>query len=235
MDIANKINHAIQKNKTGLLKSYARTVGKSLSPNQKEILEDGMRKHEYNIDNFKDAAIGKKIILEIGFGMGEHLLNLMQHKDSDEYLFLGCEVYLNGVIRVISTCKKLNLTNYMLHTGGFDELINILPDNSLDKLYMLFPDPWPKRKQQKKRLFNAFRLDAIKSKLKDNANLFFASDIDDYFAQVVNIIKKDENFKLDENFSDPHKYYINTKYHNKAIAENRIPQFLKCSLKKTLP
>lgn len=93
--------------------------------------------------------------------------------------------------------------------------------------YILFPDPWHKRRYLKKRLFNQERLCLFKKKLKNKGFISFASDIEDYFDSAKSILENDNDFKiLEKDFTIPHTDYIQTKYHTKAINENRTVQFI---------
>jgi release factor glutamine methyltransferase len=103
-----------------------------------------------------------------------------------------------------------------------------MPDNILEGIYILFPDPWPKTKQLKKRILNTKRLSIFKKKLKDGGFLVFASDIDSYFEMVKKLFDNDESFKLHtQDFLHPHANYVTTKYHQKSIDAGRIARFLR--------
>jgi release factor glutamine methyltransferase len=115
----------------------------------------------------------------------------------------------------------------MLWPDDLDEMLEQMPNNSLDGFYVLFPDPWHKRRYLKKRLFNNERVALFKQKLKNNGFVAFASDIDDYFDAAKSILGNDPEFKLIGNDPlDPHPGYVQTKYHSKAINEGRVAQFV---------
>jgi tRNA (guanine-N7-)-methyltransferase len=106
-------------------------------------------------------------------------------------------------------------------------MFNKLPKDSLNAIYILFPDPWPKTKQKKRRLICPERLQIFASKLHDKGKLYFASDIDDYVNSVEELIKQSSAFSMIDNPNNiPHNGYIQTKYHGKAIEEGRIARFL---------
>lgn len=210
-----------------LNRSFSRRIGKSLSTLQKELLEFELPKYLFvsnRINKYKNA------VLEIGFGMGEHFIH--QAKLNSETLFIGAEPYLNGVANVLKLAQEHQVENFLLWPDDLDIILNDLPNEFLDGIFILFPDPWPKRKQNKKRILNNIRLDIFKSKLKNQGFLVFASDIENYFDASKILVTSDSSFKLiDENFEIPHKNYIITKYHQKAIANDRVPKFLKAMLK----
>jgi release factor glutamine methyltransferase len=109
-------------------------------------------------------------------------------------------------------------------------MLENMPDHSLDGIYILFPDPWHKRRYLKKRLVNKDRLDIFKIKLKVGGFIAFASDIEDYFEDVKELFMQDNQLIINTNFLSPHEGYITTKYHQKAIKENRLARFIQAKL-----
>ncbi|AFC70655.1 bifunctional N5-glutamine S-adenosyl-L-methionine-dependent methyltransferase/tRNA (m7G46) methyltransferase [Rickettsia australis str. Cutlack] len=158
--------------------------------------------------------------------MGEHFIN--QAKMNPDTLFIGVEIYLNGVANVLKLAAEQNIKNFLLFPNNLDLILNDLPNNSLDGIYILFPDPWIKNKQKKKRIFNKERLKVLQDKLKDNGNLVFASDIENYFYAAIELIKQNGNFEIMNNndYLTSHDNYVMTKYHQKSIKENRTPKFM---------
>lgn len=172
-----------------LNRSYARRIGKSLSSLQQNLLDTELPKYLFSKEKLID-----EVFIEIGFGMGEHFIN--QAKMNPNALFIGVEVYLNGVANVLKLAGRQNITNFLLFPNNLDFILNDLPNNSLDSIYILFPNPWTKNKQKKKRIFNKERLKVLQDKLKDNGNLVFASDIENYFYEVIERIEQNGNFEL---------------------------------------
>lgn len=208
-----------------LNRSFSRRIGKSLSVTQKNLLEFDLPAHLYSHDALSSKALDKRVILEIGFGMGEHFINLA--KLNPDTIFIGAEPYLNGVANVLKLAKDEQLTDFLLWPDDLDIILNDMPDDILHGIYILFPDPWPKTKQQKKRILNIERLKIFKKKLKDGGFLVFASDIDSYFEASKKLIDSDSSFKLaTEEFTLPHAGYITTKYHQKSIDAGRTARFL---------
>jgi tRNA (guanine-N7-)-methyltransferase len=89
------------------------------------------------------------VALEVGFGGGEHLAVLAREKP--DWGFLGCEPYLNGVAQLLVKIEEARLDNIRLYRGDARDVIERLPHASLDAVYVLFPDPWPKRRHWKRR------------------------------------------------------------------------------------
>ncbi|MGL4226689.1 MAG: bifunctional peptide chain release factor N(5)-glutamine methyltransferase PrmC/tRNA (guanosine(46)-N7)-methyltransferase TrmB, partial [Rickettsia sp.] len=198
-----------------LTRSYARRIGKSLSGLQQNLLDNELPKYLFSKEKLIDEK--RKIFLEIGFGMGEHFIN--QAKLNPDTLLIGVEVYLNGVANALKLAAEHNITNFLLFPNNLDFILNDLSNNSLDGIYILFPDPWIKNKQKKKRIFNKERLKILQDKLKDNGNLVFASDIENYFYEVIELIEQNGNFKImhKDDYLKPHDNYVITKYHQKAV------------------
>ncbi|ABV75537.1 bifunctional N5-glutamine S-adenosyl-L-methionine-dependent methyltransferase/tRNA (m7G46) methyltransferase [Rickettsia akari str. Hartford] len=217
-------NRVIEISSITLNRSYARRVGKSLSGVQQNLLDNELLK--YLFSKAKLESEKRKVFLEIGFGMGEHFIN--QAKMNPDTLFIGVEVYLNGVANVLKLAAEQNIKNFLLFPNNLDLILNDLPNNSLDGIYILFPDPWIKNKQKKKRIFNKERLKVLQDKLKDNGNLVFASDIENYFYEAIELIKQHGNFEImnNDDYLTSHDNYVMTKYHQKAIKENRTPKFM---------
>ena len=208
-------------------KTFARRIAKSLTNSNKRALADILPSRNstqiVHLDNYD------KKYLEIGFGMGEHFVNMV--KNDPTSLYIGAEVFINGVANVLKQLTHEN-TNYLIWPDDVDLLIEQIPPQSLDGIYILFPDPWHKRRYLKKRLLNKARLTTFKSKIKNGGFISFASDIEDYFSNVKYLLQEDEKLKIeDKDHCIPHAGYIPTKYHLKAIKEGRKPQFITAFLK----
>ncbi|ABV78583.1 bifunctional N5-glutamine S-adenosyl-L-methionine-dependent methyltransferase/tRNA (m7G46) methyltransferase [Rickettsia bellii OSU 85-389] len=171
-------------------------------------IREHLRTYKEDVANFSSST---SIFLEIGFGMGEHFIN--QAKMNPDKLFIGVEVYLNGVANVLKLAEEQNITNFLLFPNNLDFILHDLPNNSLDRIYILFPDPWIKNRQKKKRILNKERLTILQTKLKNKGSLIFTSDIENYFEEVVELIKQNGNFQItnEDNYSKPHDNYIITK------------------------
>lgn len=206
-------------------KSFARRIGKKLSKSNQDLLNNILPNILFSPEKMNNTQF-KKTFLEIGFGMGEHFLH--QVASHNENLYIGAEVYLNGVANILKYTKNNNL---LLWPDDIDLILDQIPQNSLDGIYVLFPDPWHKRRNLKRRLMNINRISKLKILLKKGGFVFFASDIEDYFNDVVKIIDHDSDWVIDNNdFSVAHEDYVTTKYHKKAIHEGRNIRFLNASL-----
>jgi release factor glutamine methyltransferase len=207
-----------------LNKTFARRIGKSLSDINKKLLKESLPEYLYSAENLTYSPFKKKY-LEIGFGMGEHFIS--QVNSNPESLYIGVEVYLNGVANLLKQMPYYERDNFMIWPDDIDLILDNIPGSTFDGIYILFPDPWHKRRHLKKRLLNGERLKIIANKLKPGGFLSFASDIDDYFASVLKLLEANNSFEIKTaDPTIPHKGYSETKYHKKALKEGRIPQFL---------
>lgn len=211
-------------NQDRAIRSFSRRIGKRLSKSQQELLEEELPGFLVNPEHpLQKVESYKKAALEIGIGMAEHFIN--QCVLNPDTFFIGSEPYLNGIANCLKLAKEYKIKNFSLWPDDADLIIKNIPPNSLNKVFILFPDPWPKTKQKKRRFAQSTRIRAIKHKLKDRSELIFASDIKDYVTEVLSIAIS-EGFSYSNKKGGPHQGYVQTKYHSKAISEGREAQFL---------
>ena len=167
--------------------------------------------------NFEQIKLvkDKNFILEIGFGLGENLL--FQATKYPENYFIGIDPFINGVANVVQKAKELNLNNISILDTPVQKVLDNFSDNLFSKVFVLFPDPWMKNKQKKRRLLNYLFLEKILKKMRTKSTLIFATDDQDYFNFVIKEVsllrKKIDTFK----YSLGNKHPIaDTKYSNKA-------------------
>ncbi len=195
------------------IKSYARTIGKSLSSSSKVLLRDVLPEYNIPID---ELAKLENLNIEIGFGDGEHLYNLAINNPEDN--FLGVEVYLNGVCNLLKSCIVKKPLNLWIYPNDADLLLEHVPDEFVKAVYVLFPDPWPKLKHNKRRFLNLERINLIVRKLRPQGVFTFVTDVEEYFEQVNSLLLTNPLLKLTqvaENFE------FLTKYHKKALDQGK--------------
>ena len=206
---------------TQLNKSFSRRIGKSLSATQKDAIENLLPTYLLDPTSLPKA----NFVAEIGIGMGEHFIN--QAKNNPDIIHIGFEPYLNGIANALLLAQKDGITNIRLWPDDMDLIFGKLPDNCLNALYILFPDPWPKNNQKKRRIICDSRLQTFSTKMSEIGRLYFASDIEDYVNFVEKTLNHSKLFSIIDNPENtPHAGYIQTKYHGKAIEEDRIARFL---------
>jgi tRNA (guanine-N7-)-methyltransferase len=125
----------------------------------------------------------QKLWLEVGFGAGEHLVWQAEHH-SDTGL-IGAEPYEMGVAKLLTKLDEKPLNNVRIYEGDGREIIAALPDASLDRFFLLFPDPWPKTRHHKRRFLQVEMLDQLARVLKPGAELRFASDDKSYLPYAL--------------------------------------------------
>lgn len=174
------------------------------------------------------ASSKQQYWLEIGFGGGEHLLrNARAHPDIGH---LGCEPFINGLAKLVAAIGRSGLDNIRLHDDDAVDLLAQLPEASLDRIYLLYPDPWPKRRHHKRRFVSEATLAAFARVLKPDGLFCFASDIDHYVGWTLARLLKSPHFEwLAESAADwkhPWAGWESTRYEAKAFREERIPSYI---------
>jgi tRNA (guanine-N7-)-methyltransferase len=163
------------------LRTYGRIKSRSLKPRQARLMDDLLPRLVVPTDPFDPRALkpgAAAVWLEAGFGAGEHLATqAAAHPDT---LFLGAEPFVNGLGACLAHLDDAKLSNVRLQAGDVRALMALLPSSSIDRFYILFPDPWPKTRHRKRRLIQSdFIADAARV-MKPGARLRFATDWADY-------------------------------------------------------
>ncbi|MBF8247148.1 MAG: tRNA (guanosine(46)-N7)-methyltransferase TrmB [Rickettsia sp.] len=208
------------------IKSFARRKFKQISNSKYHVLEKNKSNFFTNINLDQLLEKGKSIELEIGFGNGEYLISRMIN--NPDTLFLACEVFLNGIINFLNLIEKYELKNYILFQDDIYNLLPNLPNHILTEVFILFPDPWPKTRQKKRRLVNYFFLNKIIPKLSKSSLIHFISDDENYISHTEELFQDCEYFSVNkyDNPSEILKNYSPTKYHRKALTKNKKVQYL---------
>ena len=187
--------------------------------------------HRYHITSHAqillDKSNFKKIILEIGFGNGENLINLA--KENSQNLYIGSEVYMAGIGQVLGAINANELTNIRLITGDIRLLIDKINESVFDEVLIICPDPWPKLKHHKRRMINSEFLDSIYKVLNPDGHLFMSTDWENYAESINESINQNSDFKILN--SSPYENIALTKFQQRAIEEGR--KIYPFSLQKT--
>jgi tRNA (guanine-N7-)-methyltransferase len=161
---------------------------------------------------------GGGVVLEIGFGGGEHLV--AQAAAYPGARFIGVEPFLNGVASCLRHIEESGVQNVRLHQGDAREVMARLPDGSLDLVYILFPDPWPKARHHKRRLIQAEFLDALARVMKPGAEVRFATDWANYAEWALEHLSADARFaSLSEKHDAPWPGHVTTRYEAKRLGD----------------
>lgn len=211
-------------------RTYGRRKGKALRPRQKLALEQRLPQMSVDLDSLQEFPAGcydrpvSEVWLEIGFGGGEHLIELASRKPDTG--FIGCEPFVNGVVKAVMAIDELRLTNVRLHAGDAVDLLAKLPKSSIGRVYLLYPDPWPKPRQHKRRFVSEENLNAIARVLRPGGQLRFASDIGDYCMWTLERIEASRDFEIvRRDAALPWPHWKSTRYEDKARREGRISSY----------
>ncbi len=217
---------------------YGRLKGKGLRDSQQEYLDKdlaalspGAVDWDANPDrNPLDLSTlfgGKPVWLETGFGGGEHMVH--QAAQNPDIGIIGCEPYINGVAMLLGKIRKAGCDNIAVHPGDVRDLFDVLPDESIDKAFLLYPDPWPKKRHHRRRFVTPEYLEPFHRALKPGAEFRVATDIPDYVRQTLEEVPRAGFEWLGERPSDwrtPWEDWISTRYEQKALREGRSPHYL---------
>ncbi len=163
---------------TTIRRLYGRRQGHKLRLGQAALVEELLPEIAVPDSGPLDATLlfgaARMMELEIGFGGGEHLAE--QAAAHPKRGFIGCEPFLNGVVGALGHVDREELTNVRLHMGDALEVLERLPDASLERVYLLHPDPWPKARHAKRRFMNHGPMDMIAAKLRPGGEFRFGTD-----------------------------------------------------------
>jgi len=175
------------------------------------------------------GAARRSIWLEIGFGGGEHLAQ--QAERHPKVGFIGCEVFENGIVKLLAQIEQRRLDNIRMFADDARLLIAALPPASIDRVFILFPDPWPKRRHHKRRLLSREMLDALAAITADNAELRVATDDGGYLCWILERLTGHPAFewlaRRRDDWRDRPADWPQTRYEEKARAAGRSPAFLR--------
>lgn len=213
---------------------YGRRKGKSLRSRQAELYRTLLPGFRVDLAALKSgiAALGfdasKPVWLEIGFGGGEHLAS--EAMSNPDVGFIGCEPFVNGVAKLIASIDQLDIENVRIYDHEVIDLIEALPDASIEQVSILYPDPWPKLRHKKRRLISSDFLIKLARVMKPGSELRFATDIDDYAGWTLLRVEDSPCFSWNQASSQdwlkPWDQWPGTRYEAKALREGRTPVYL---------
>lgn len=167
--------------------------------------------------------------LEIGFGGGEHLAWQAEH--NPQVGMIGCEPFINGTAKLLSKIEDQDIENIRILPGDARPLLEHLPDASIGRAFLLFPDPWPKSRHHKRRFVQTWVLDELARVLKDGAEFRVASDISGYVAWTLEKVMPHLAFEWTAecaaDWRNRPEDWPGTRYEAKAIKAGQRPAYLK--------
>lgn len=217
---------------------YGRRHGKTLRPSQKDYLDSdlaalapGAVDWDENPDrvpiDLEARFGGREVWLEVGFGGGEHMVHqAATHRDA---AIIGCEPFINGVAMLLGKIRAAGVDNLAVHPGDVRDLFDVLPEASISRAFLLYPDPWPKTRHHRRRFVTPEFLEPLARVLKPGSQFRVATDIPDYVRQTLVEVPKAGFDWLAEGGDDwrrPWGDWISTRYEQKALREGRVPHYL---------
>lgn len=176
---------------------YGRAKGHKLRVGQAVLVDELLPRVAVPAEGPLDARTlfgdDRPLAFEIGFGAGEHLAG--QAEARPDMGFIGCEPFLNGVVGALAKIEDRELENVRLHMGDALDVLERLPDASLETLFLLHPDPWPKARHAKRRMVNHGPLDLIAAKLKPGGEFRLGTDDPTYCRWSTMIMNQRRDFE----------------------------------------
>ncbi len=175
------------------------------------------------------AAPVREVWLEIGFGGGEHLAEQAEHNPGIG--FIGCEVFENGVVKLLSEIDRRGLGNIRVYPDDARPLLAVLPSRSIGRVFVLFPDPWPKPRHHKRRLVAPVTLDRLAEIMTNGGELRLATDDPSYLSWMLEYATSHPAFawtaRRPADWRERPTDWPATRYEEKARSAGRVPAFLR--------
>jgi len=219
---------------------YGRRRSHALRPGMKALMEEflptlavpGVDPAENPARDPVDLALlfpgAKEIWLEVGFGGGEHLI--AEAKANPDVGLIGCEHYIDGVAKCLASVEREGLSNIRVHPHDARDLLDVTQEGALGRVYLLYPDPWPKTRHHKRRFMGAENLDLLARAMRPGAELRVATDIPDYARHALEAVHLHPAFEWTAeraaDWREPWAGWPGTRYEAKALREGRAPHYL---------
>ena len=206
---------------------YGRRKGHRLRPGRQRLLDELLPQLQVHLPAVGPldpvslfARCPQQIWLEIGFGGGEHLAG--QAAAHPEVGLIGCEPFIGGVARLLSLIQAQDLTNIRLFTDDARLLMQALPDSCLERVFVLFPDPWPKTRHHKRRMVNQQTATEFVRLLRPGGEVRLATDDMDYVRAMLLALRGRPELRWQARRAADWRHrpadWPPTRYENKAVA-----------------
>tara|TARA_B100001540_G_C15733944_1_gene608943 strand:+ start:473 stop:1177 length:705 start_codon:yes stop_codon:yes gene_type:complete len=216
---------------------YGRRQGKPLTPSRQKLVDELLPRLVVDAAD-SDTAVEindlfaadiEDLWFEVGFGKGEHLAWQAAHHPNTG--FIGCEPFLNGIAGLLGHVEAQSLENVRIFTDDARLLMDRLPDASIGRFFVLFPDPWPKARHHKRRFINPGNLDVIARLLKDGAELRVGTDHMDYCRWTLMQLMRRDDFEWIAAGPDDWRQrpadWPPSRYEAKALTQGRKSAYLR--------
>ncbi|MRX50580.1 tRNA (guanosine(46)-N7)-methyltransferase TrmB [Paracoccus sp. S-4012] len=213
---------------------YGRRHGKTLRPSQKGYLAEDLGELRPRGVSWEEnperrpldlAAMfgGRPVWLEIGFGGGEHMVAMAARYP--DVGIIGAEPFINGVAMLLGKIRAAGVSNLAVHPGDARDLMDVLPDASVARGFLNYPDPWPKARHHRRRFVTREHLGPLARVMAPGAEFRVATDIPDYVRQALEEVPA-AGFTLVSEGAEPWADWPSTRYEQKALREGRAPHYL---------
>ena len=213
---------------------FGRRKGHALRPRQAALFESLLPRLALDLARPAPADLrtlfkaADEVRLESGFGGGEHLIAEAERHPRTG--FIGIEPFVNGLAKALALIDEHKLQNIRLHHGDATDVLAWLPDASLQRFDLIYPDPWPKRRHWKRRFVQDESIAAIARILRPHGEFRFASDIPDYVAWTLVRLMRSPQFvwtaECADDWRKPWPGFTSTRYEAKAKRQGRVPCYL---------
>lgn len=217
------------------IRTYGRRKGHRLSPRKTRLMDELLPRLKLDLSTSAPAPLTSlfapcvtRVWLEIGFGAGEHLA--WQAAANPHTGIIGCDPFINGVAALLGEIEERNLKNIRIWNSDAREVLDWLGAGSLDRVFVLYPDPWPKTRHHKRRLISTATLSTLARLMKPGAELRIASDIGDYVRASLEALFASDAFEWQA--KRPGDWRVRpadwppTRYEKKALREGRKGHYL---------
>ena len=206
------------------MRSFGRIKSRPIKPRQAALMDSLLPEVRCPTEPFDPLMLkpdADQVWLEIGFGGGEHMA--AQAARAPDTLILGAEPFQNGVASALRHIDEQGLSNVRLHDGDVRDLMARLPEACLDRVFILFPDPWPKARHNKRRLVQAELIADLARLMKPGATLRFATDWADYADWTLERFLASPHFDWPavraDDWRTPPADHITTRYEEKRLGD----------------
>jgi len=210
---------------------YGRRKGRALHKHKAELVRDLLPELQIELpqDGFEPeklfAGRPSEIWLEIGFGGGEHLAaQAAAHLDKG---FIGCEPFINGIAGLLEHVDDAGLSNVRVFPDDARKIIDAMPDGSISRCFVLFPDPWPKKRHIERRFLVKANLDRLARVMKSGAELWFATDVAGLAVWMEEQASAHSAFRQEYKSDLPPEGWVQTRYEQKGIKAGRVPVYFR--------
>ena len=198
---------------------YGRRKGRPLRASRKQLLEKLLPKLRIPVPESGEVSPtslfdAEETWLEIGFGGGEHLAALAQRHPNIG--FIGCEAYINGVASLLTHVHNDSLDNIRIYPDDVRPFLKRIAPARMNRIFVLFPDPWPKKRHHKRRILCEDQVNQLNRILKPCGQIIIASDDQDYVQSILEVMEGMDDLQLVSHIHTAPEDWVTTRYETRA-------------------